>query len=47
METSPLIYRPNQRTGFYLIETSVMKELKPFKMESKNKLSEDLRIIIE
>ena len=28
IETSPLIYRANQWFGFYLIETSVMKELK-------------------
>ena len=27
IETSPLIYRVNQWTGFYMIETSVMKEL--------------------
>ena len=26
METSPLIYRANQWTGFYIIGTSVMKE---------------------
>ena len=26
IETSPLICRANQRTGFYLIETSAMKE---------------------
>ena len=27
IETSPLIWRANQWTGFYIIETSVMKEL--------------------
>ena len=27
IETSPLIYRVNQCTGFYIISTSVMKEL--------------------
>ena len=27
IETSPLIYRANQWTGFYMIGTSVMKEL--------------------
>ena len=27
METSPLICRANERTGFYMIETSVMNEL--------------------
>ena len=27
METSSLIYRSNQRTGFYMIGTSVMKGL--------------------
>ena len=30
IETSPLICRANERTGwFYMIETSVMKELDP------------------
>ena len=28
IETSPLIYPANQWTGFYMIKTSVMKELK-------------------
>ena len=28
IETSPLICRANQETGFYMIRTSVMKELK-------------------
>ena len=28
METSPLVYRANQRTGFYMTGISVMKELK-------------------
>ena len=27
IETSPLIYKANQWTGFYIIGTSVMKEL--------------------
>ena len=27
-ETSPLIFSANQWTGFYMIETSVMKELR-------------------
>ena len=30
IETSPLICRANQWTGFYMIRTSVMKELSPF-----------------
>ena len=30
IETSPLISRANQWTGFYMIGTSVMKELKYF-----------------
>ena len=28
METSPLIVRENQWTGFYMIGTSIVKELK-------------------
>ena len=28
IETSPLISRANQRTGFYIIQTSIKKELK-------------------
>ena len=28
METSPLVYRANQRTGFYMPGISVLKELK-------------------
>ena len=28
METSPLVYRENQRTGFYMPGISAMKELK-------------------
>ena len=28
METSPLVYRANQQTGFYMTGISVMKELK-------------------
>ena len=31
IETSPLICRTNQWTGFYMIRTSVMKELTPLK----------------
>ena len=27
-KTSPLIFRANEWTGFYIIETSIMKELK-------------------
>ena len=30
IETSPLIYGANQRTGFYMITASVMKELKSY-----------------
>ena len=32
IEASPLIFRVNQWTGFYMITASVMKELKIFKM---------------
>ena len=31
METSPLICSANQWTGFYIVGTSVMKELKIFR----------------
>ena len=30
LETSPLICKAHQRTGFYMIGSSVMKELKSF-----------------
>ena len=30
IKTSPLIFRGNQWTGFYMIGTSVMKELKTY-----------------
>ena len=30
METSPLSYRANQWTGFYMIGTAVMKDLNQF-----------------
>ena len=32
MEISTLIYSAYQRTGFYVVETSVMKELKVFRI---------------
>ena len=35
METSPLICRANQLTGFIMIGTSVMKELSPKKVITK------------
>ena len=37
IETSPLIFRANESTGFYMIGTSVMKELNTEK-EGKEKL---------
>ena len=36
METSPQICRPNQRTGFYMIGTFVMKELRKALLLFKN-----------
>ena len=41
METSPLICRANQWTGFYMVTASVMKDLKvtsAIKHENKHKL---------
>ena len=37
IETSPLICRANEWTGFYMIGTSVMKELITLTIESNNK----------
>ena len=39
IETSSLIYRRNQRVGFYMIGTSVMKEL--------NRMLDDEKVILE
>ena len=38
IETSPLICRANQKTGFYMIGTSVMKELKAIKASSMSQI---------
>ena len=37
IETSPLIYRANQWTGFYMVPASVMKELSKFTTSQWNK----------
>ena len=38
METRPLICYANQWTGFYMLKTTVMKELRPCKVWLENKL---------
>ena len=42
IETSPLIYCANQWTGFYMIGTSIMKELKHFPALALTMLQHDL-----
>ena len=35
METSPLIFRANEWTGFYMITASIIKELKQNDLDTK------------
>ena len=45
-ETSPLIWRENQWTGFYMTETSVMKELMGSTIKQQLKLENLQRTLI-